>query len=103
MKIFITNNQLAKITLNESLKGTYGEGYSKEIKSDKEAVFDLLRNSGRLMIANDNDKLYRVYYLQALSKILGREYVICRLVDVSDFTEYGSIYVKPLNLFREYK
>ena len=101
-KILITESQLANLLLEKSLEKTFGEVYSSKISKDKDTLWDLLEYSGKLMIANDNDKVYDIYYLSGLSKALGRDYVMCRLYDVMDGKNYGSTYVKPLNLFREY-
>lgn len=100
MKILINERQFKKMVINESLSDKYGKVYSDKVKTDKEMVWNLLKNNGKRMISNDNDKIYTVYYLQALSKIIGIDYVICRLISSDTLQEYGSTYVKPLSLFR---
>lgn len=102
MKIILKETQLLKTLLEVSLAGLYGDKYAEMVKSDKEAIWGLLKNNGKLMVANDNDKIYKIYYLQTLSRALGRDYVICRLVHWDTMEEYGSTYVKPLKLFRTY-
>ena len=100
--IILTESQFKKLIAETSLKGEYGEAYSSEISHEKDLMWDLIEYNGKLMVANDTDKVYGVYYLAALSKILGKDYVICRMHDFDSDKNYGSTYVKPLKLFREY-
>ena len=102
MKITLNEDQMANLIFEESIESKYGKDYADKLKQDKNAIWDLLDGSGNYMISNDNDKLYRVYYLAGLSQYLGRDYAICRLVHLDDFTDYGSTYIKPFALFRKY-
>ena len=102
MKVKLTESQMLSLVLEQCIEAKYGEDYASKLKQDKNAIWDLLDGSGVYMIANDNDKLYRVYYLTGLSQSLGRDYAVCRLVHLDDFTDYGSTYIKPFALFRAY-
>ena len=101
-KIILTESQFHNLIAEASMENTFGKEYSLEIAKDKEMIHKLLRFKGRLMTANDNNKAYNVYYLAALSKIVGKDYVMCRLFNFENGKNYGSTYVKPLKLFRDY-
>jgi hypothetical protein len=101
-KILLTENQLVSLLLETSLEKAFGKVYASKISKDKDIIWNLLEYNGKLMVANDNDKIYDIYYLSGLSNALGRDYVMCRLYDIEKGKNYGSTYVKPLNLFRDY-
>lgn len=94
---------MARLIFEKSMESEYGKEYADRIDRQKEMVWSLLRNYGKIMICNENDKLYKVYRLKTLSNLLGIEYVICRLVEQDETDkEYGSTYIKPFELFRDY-
>ena len=52
------------------------------------------------MINIENGKDYLVYYAKGISDSIGKQYVICRVININN-EPYGSVYIKPLELFKD--
>lgn len=90
---------MANGLLEASLAYLYNP-YSNAIKRDKESLYNLLSQYGKTMINIENGKDYQTYYAKGISSLIGKDYVICRVYDANN-KPYGSVYIKPLQLFKE--
>lgn len=97
-KIIITEEQCVNYILERSLANIY-DPYSNRIKAAKEALNNMLNMKGKLMVNIENGRDYLVYYAQGISDAIGKQYCICRVINVNK-EPFGSIYIKPLELFK---
>lgn len=95
--IIINERQYVDLIIEQSMADIYNP-YSQKIKSSKEAINNLLSNYGKQMINIENGRVYMVYYAKGISDSIGKQYVICRVIDKNN-RPFGSVYIKPLELF----
>lgn len=95
MRVFLNEEQIAQIILETS---TYNV-YASQINDAKEKLNNYLSNYGEVMFNIENEKLYNVITLPNLSNAIGKQYCICRAINKEN-NSYGSIYVKPLKIFK---
>ena len=95
--ILITEQQYAKLLIEQSLADIYNP-YSQKIKASNDAINNLLSTYGKLMINIENNREYMVYYAKGISDSIGKNYVICRVMDKNN-RPFGSVYIKPMELF----
>lgn len=97
--ITITKDQLATMIFEQSLAYLYNP-YSNKIRASKDSLNSLLSTYGKKMINIENGKDYLVYYAKGISDSIGKQYVICRVININN-EPYGSVYIKPLELFKD--
>ena len=95
--IILNEAQYAELIIEQSMADIYNP-YSRRIKSSKDAINNLLSNYGKQMINTENGRVYLVYYAKGISDSIGKQYVICRVIDKNN-KPFGSVYIKPLELF----
>lgn len=104
MKRYILSEFTQSLTTKTSDYNPLADGnsthnpYAKQIKQHIELLSNFLKNNCQIMTSIDNGKDYLVYEIAAFANIIGRRYCICQLL--KDGEPFGSIYVKPLTLFR---
>lgn len=110
MRIILTESQFEKIMLSEiaqTIQNDYNpiadgnsehNPYTKKIDNGIKRLMSFLRNNGRLMTNIDNGKDYIVYEITSFANLMGVRFAICQLV--RDDGPYGSVYVKPYQLFK---
>ena len=92
-------SQYVRLIVEQSLAYLYNP-YSNEIKDVKHSLNHMLSSYGRMMINIENGRTYVVYYLQSISDAIGKPYVLCRVVN-DEGEASGSVYVKPMALFKD--
>lgn len=111
MKVVLTESQFEKIFLSEiaqniqnNVYNPTADGnsnhnpYTRKIDRGLKRLLSFLRNNGRIMTNIDNGKDYIIYEISSFANLMGVRFVICQLV--REDGPYGSIYVKPFELFR---
>lgn len=112
MKILVNEDQFSKLIMNEFRNSIppandynpIADGnvdhnpYKKKLDKSMDAVESFLHNNGRIMTNIDNGKDYIVYEIAAFGNLMGKRCVISQLI--KDNKPFGSIYLKPLVLFR---
>jgi hypothetical protein len=72
--------------------------YAKKLEYSMEKLENLISREGYQMVNIENGKDYLVYELTSLANTVGSRFCLSRLI--KDGKPYGSIYTKPLCLFR---
>ena len=114
MKIKLTESQLRKCMIMEFANG-FNDGqsnynpladgnsmhnpYSKQIENGIEVMKRFLFSNGRIMVNIDNRKDYIIYEVGQLAQLMGKRFCLCQLY--KDGKPFGSVYIKPLLLFKE--
>jgi hypothetical protein len=70
-----------------------------KVEDEKHELENYIEAHGEYMIDITNNKLYLVQPLKALSRLLGKDYVMCAPVKGDD--TYAAFYVKPLSTFQD--
>lgn len=101
MRIFLSENKFSTFILNLLNEDNYRENniYNKKIELAQDSLEKLLANDGIIMQNISNGEDYVIYEIISLSNIIGKRYCLCRLL--KNNKQYGSIYIKPLALFKE--
>lgn len=105
MKVIFNENNilnlLTKVIIEgkNTFDGNYDHNpYHKKLDIDKSSLENLLKTDGYVMMSIENGSYYIVYEIVAFANIIGKRYCICQLI--KDGKQYGSIYVKPLSVFK---
>ena len=72
--------------------------YEKKIENDMESLENLLSRDGIIMVNIRNGRDYLTYELISLTNAIGKKYCLCQLL--KDGKPYGSVYTKPMHLFK---
>lgn len=96
--IYLNESTVANFIIEQSMANLY-DPYSNKIKASKESLNNLLFNYGKIMINIENGRDYLVYYAKGISNAIGKTYAICRVIGM-DGEPFGSVYIKPYELFR---
>lgn len=114
MKVKLTESQLKKCIIYEFANAFKGEQnnynpladgnsthnpYSRQIKNGIELMQNFLFTNGKVMTNIDNGKDYIVFEVGQLAQLMGKRFCVCQLF--KDNKPFGSIYIKPLLLFKE--
>ena len=100
MKIILSETKFSFLItqmINETMLPTI---HPLSVRVDKaiQTLKHLLVNDGIIMQNIQNGKEYIVYELQSLTNVIGKRFVVCQLY--KDGEPYGSLYVKPMDLFK---
>lgn len=70
----------------------------RKVDAAIESLEKLLSSQGKTMINIQNGKEYLTYEIYSLANTIGKRYCICKLL--KDGKPYGTLYTRPLNLFK---
>ena len=73
--------------------------YKKRWDAERKALKDFICNYGKVMQSKENGKLYKVYYDQTLSQLVGYNYVICLQWDAVELKPKSVLYIRALDKF----
>lgn len=75
--------------------------YSKIWKEERNRLKQFIVQNGRMMASKENGKVYKVYYEQAISELVGVNYVLCLQYDPLTLEEGDTVYIRALDKFTE--
>jgi hypothetical protein len=96
MKIILSENNLS--TFLTAMLNEADNVYTNKIEVSLESLKKLLERSGIIMVDILKGKEYIVYELPNLETMIGKKYVVCRLI--KDSKPYGQLMVKPMAEFK---
>ena len=73
--------------------------YAKRWKAERQALKDFICNYGALMQSKENGKIYKCYYDQTLSQLIGYNYCICIQYDTVEMKPKSVLYIRALDKF----
>jgi alpha-amylase/alpha-mannosidase (GH57 family) len=76
--------------------------YKKRWKAEREALKNFVANYGKLMQSKEDDKggkLYKVFYDQTMSDLIGYRYCICVQWDEQTLKPKSTVYIRALDKF----
>lgn len=99
MKIILSEKKFSSL-LNNVLTETIFQTHPlhQRIELSISSLKKLIQMDGIVMVNVENGKEYIVYELVSLANIIGKRFMLCQLY--KDGNPYGSIYVKPKELFK---
>jgi hypothetical protein len=104
MRIILDEERFSKLMVERILEYNIYDGnadhnpYAKKLNTSMEALENLISREGYQMVNIENGKNYLVYEIVSMANIIGVRYCLSRLIKNGE--PYGSIYVKPLSLYR---
>jgi hypothetical protein len=104
MRIIINESQLSTVLTQMSQGVKNADGNLKhnpramQIDTAVDSLEKLLLTNGSRMINIMNGKEYVTYELYSLANTIGKRYCICKLI--KDGEPYGTLYVRPLVMFK---
>lgn len=104
MKIVLSENKMLKLITNVIIEGNSFDGnsnhnpYQRKIDSDNVALERLLKLNGVVLTNIENGSDYITYEITSFANLIGKRYCLCRLLKNGE--QYGSMYIKPLNIFK---
>lgn len=105
MKIIVNESGFARlltesiIEYNTNNGNAYHDVYQDRIESSLKTLETFLVNNGVLMRNVDNGKEYLVFELHPMTELTGRRYGLVQLI--KNGKPFDSIYVKPLELYKQ--
>lgn len=79
-----------------------GNPYEKRWKAEREALKNFVANYGKLMQSKEDNKmgrLYKVYYDESMSNLIGYNYCICVQWDEMTMKPKSTVYIRALDKF----
>ena len=79
-----------------------GNPYEKRWKAEREALKNFVANYGKLMQSKEDNKqgrLYKVYYDETMSNLIGYNYCICVQWDEMKLKPKSTVYIRALDKF----
>jgi hypothetical protein len=79
-----------------------GNPYEKRWKAEREALKNFVANYGKLMQSKEDNKqgrLYKVYYDETMSNLIGYNYCICVQWDELTMKPKSTVYIRALDKF----
>lgn len=73
--------------------------YKKRWDAERKALKDFICNFGKVMQSKENGKLYKVYFDQTLSQLIGYNYCICIQLDAVNMKPKSILYIRALDKF----
>jgi len=76
--------------------------YEKRWKAEREALKNFVANYGKLMQSKEDDKggkLYKVYFDETMSNLIGYNYCICVQWDEMTMKPKSTVYIRALDKF----
>jgi hypothetical protein len=76
--------------------------YEKRWKAEREALKNFIANYGKLMQSREDNKmgrLYKVYYDETMSNLIGYNYCICVQWDELTMKPKSTVYIRALDKF----
>ena len=96
MKIIL--NERAFSSLIDNILNETHNPLNQKIEIAIDTLKRLIARDGVVMTNIENGKDYSVYEILSLTNEIGKRYCICQLI--KDGKPYGSIYTKPLDMFK---
>ena len=104
MKIILSEDKFSRLLSEMMIEYNSFDGnhdrnpYEKKIESDINVLEKFLYRDGIVMINIRNGREYLTFELLSLTNAIGRRYCLCQLL--KDNEPYGSVYIKPMHLFK---
>ena len=92
-------------TLNEEVAldgSTEDNPYEKRWKAEREALKSFVANYGKLMQSKEDNKggkLYKVYFDETMSNLIGYNYCICVQWNEQEMKPGSTVYIRALDKF----
>lgn len=104
MRILLSEDKFINLMSNNLLEYNGYDGnsernpYEKKIENGVSSLEKLLAREGTPMINIRNGREYLTYEIYSLANAIGKRYCLCQLI--KDGEPYGSIFTKPMDLFK---
>ena len=73
--------------------------YAKRWREERQALKDFICNYGQVMQSKENGKLYKVYFDQTLSQMIGYNYCVCIQWDQYEMKPKSIVYIRAYDKF----